>query len=177
MAPGTTKTVTVTIPALTVTSMSYFNMIITSGQDSTTIVPYQSIDVPRITTVMDGQTRTLTLPPWPLITNGPPNQWSFTTASTQTSTGVPVFTTESVPIVPLPDPPTESDNVPEITKTPYTGGPPATTTTKTPFVWPTGVHIEPVETPVPDEGEDNDGDDYTTSCKLWFFFVSCTKRE
>lgn len=155
--------------------MSYFNMIISPGQDtaSATITPYLSVDVPHVTTVVAGQTRTLILPPWPLITNGPPDHWD------NTSPGSPSQTTNpggDAPIseIPLPDitPDTNPITFPPLTKPDYSGVRPIAP-------WPTNVEIKPVETPVPENGEDDDGNDqhWKSPCSLWFFFVSAVNLD
>ncbi|GAW18338.1 hypothetical protein ANO14919_078130 [Xylariales sp. No.14919] len=145
--------------------MSYSNVIISNGQSSkTTITPYLSVDLPSVVTTIDDQTRTLHLPPWPLITHGPPDQWTSTRSGSPNSTdlGWPF------PTAP-PNPPPIS--LPPITKPEYTG--PESDPNK-PTRWPTDLDPTPVPTPVPEEGEDDDDDDdnhYKTSCKLWFFSI------
>lgn len=164
--PGTITSITVTVSEITVTTMSYSNVIISSGQSSeTTITPYLSVDLPSVVTTIDDQTRTLHLPPWPLITRGPPDQWTSTQSGNSSSTDAG-WTFPTAP----PNPPHVT--LPSITKPDYTGPEPDP---NQPTRWPTDLDPTPVPTPVPEEGEDDDDDDddnhYKTSCKLWFFFI------
>lgn len=171
LSPGTTRTITVTVPAITTNSMEYYNVNITSGQSSGyTFTPTPSLSIRPVTTTitLDGgatQVRTLTLPPWPAITMEPGQEWNTPDPGTLDPddpelTALPPLTS------PLPKP-TFSSETDE-----YTDFPTATdvpTTTK----WP---HFElwPVETEVPEGGEDDDGDGpkSKSTCKLWFFWVS-----
>jgi len=78
---GTTTTVTLYPSPITTNSMGYSNVNVTSGQATGGFVPTPSINVPPTTIVVtgpDGKTtrRTLSLPPWPEITEGPPASWS-----------------------------------------------------------------------------------------------------
>ncbi|KAI9149971.1 Killer toxin subunits alpha/beta [Paramyrothecium foliicola] len=182
LSSGITTEITVRPPQLTVSSMSYSNMNISSGQNTGTIRPYLSVDVPRVTTVINGETRTLQLPPWPGITNGPPNTWPTSTPNPNDPND-PNDPDPDLPPFPI-DPPNGSPEDPEdpedpegpnVTKPPYAD--------VSVFPWPT-VDIAPVPTSVRDEGEDPDGDPddddpegggggpkHKTTCKLWFFFV------
>ncbi|KDN67309.1 putative 1,3-beta glucanase [Colletotrichum sublineola] len=74
----TTTTVTIDIPEITIGGIPYYNVNVTSGQITDTIVLTPSVDIPPIgVPVSDGEggttTRTLTLPPWPAVSNGPPD--------------------------------------------------------------------------------------------------------
>ncbi|KAK8078992.1 hypothetical protein PG994_002799 [Apiospora phragmitis] len=171
------KTVTVTVnpPAITTNSMGFFNINATSGQETGTLQPTQSIDVPPVVTTItdDGgliYTRTLYLPPWPLITLGPPPSGGWTTGG-PLPTGEPGSTGGGgnfpTPVWPPSFPPTTQ--------------PPSQTTDAPgpePTVWPDSWDVFPVDHDVDDDGEDDDGDGpkYKTSCDLWFFFV-CIKWE
>ncbi|EEY17149.1 oviduct-specific glycoprotein [Verticillium alfalfae VaMs.102] len=124
-----------------------------------------SLDLPPFVTTITGpggvQTRTLLLPPWPQITNGPPESWT-TSGNPWTNpgvTGVPVPTD----VIPLPPPAI-------VTKTPYTGPGVSVDPSGT---WPTSFDIQPVTTAVPDEGEDDDDDGpkSKSTCNLWFFWT------
>lgn len=82
----TTTTITMSVPKLTVTGMPYSNARIDGdGQTTTSLIVLEpSVDVPPIQVPLpDGQggttTRSVTLPPWPAITRGPPdgpNWWN-----------------------------------------------------------------------------------------------------
>ncbi|GJC87104.1 killer toxin subunits alpha/beta [Colletotrichum liriopes] len=149
---GFTKTITVNPPQLTLSSMSFSNVNVTSGSTTGTIRPSGSVDLPRITTVIDGESRTIQLPPWPAITNGPPSNWT---------TRPP---TSDEPLIPITETPEDEDDwiQPEEPKPPFT---------EVPFDdWP-DMELVPVPTPVPDEGEDDDNGKHKSSCRLWFFFV------
>ncbi|TGJ79605.1 hypothetical protein E0Z10_g9159 [Xylaria hypoxylon] len=160
--PGTTTTITITVSQITVTTMSYSNVVVSSSQSSKTITPYESVDLPDITTTIGDQTRTLHLPPWPRITLGPPDQWT----SSGNSTTNPGWTFPTTPSRPTPV------SIPPITKPEYTGPEPDP---NDPTRWPTNLDPTPVPTPVPDEGEDDDDDPddnhWKSSCKLWFFSI------
>ncbi|GAW26432.1 putative exo-beta- -glucanase [Rosellinia necatrix] len=162
LEPGTTTTITVTVSQITVTTMSYSNVVVSSSQSSKTITPYDSVDIPDVTTTIGDQTRTLHLPPWPRITLGPPDQWTLTGNSTTN----PGWTFPTAPASPTPV------SIPPITKPDYTGPEPDP---NAPTRWPTDLDPTPVPTPVPDEGEDDDDDPddnhWKSSCKLWFFFI------
>ncbi|KAM0418391.1 hypothetical protein ACHAPD_004750 [Fusarium lateritium] len=167
VAPGSTKTVTVTVPDIVTESIDYYNVRITSGQDQGTLTPTPSISIKPITTTLtleggSTQVRTLTLPPWPKIIGGTIAPGKPGAPKTKTSnTGNPWIITG----------PTQNDNPPEPTWEPYT---------KTPFgqeepspTWPVSWEIKPVQTDVSEKGEDDDGDGpkSKTTCKLWFFWV------
>ncbi|KAM7183947.1 glucan 1,3-beta-glucosidase [Naviculisporaceae sp. PSN 640] len=76
-----TITITVPIPPITTDKIHFSNVNVTSGQTpGQSFLPLPSIDIPEQTTVLtgkDGQlvTRTLVLPPFPAITQGPPVEW------------------------------------------------------------------------------------------------------
>ncbi|KAI0138872.1 hypothetical protein GGR57DRAFT_496245 [Xylariaceae sp. FL1272] len=157
---GSITTITVHPSALTVTSMSFSNMNISSSQNTGTIKPYLSVNVPP-------------LPPWPLITLGPPDTWDNSTTNLGGSgiTGDP--TGDSTITLPTPSGDTTVGDLPTITKPPFTWDVPTATTTDV-GTWPTGIFLTPVPTPVDeDNGEDDDGDGphHKSTCKLWFFFV------
>ncbi|KAK5628851.1 hypothetical protein RRF57_004566 [Xylaria bambusicola] len=162
--PGTTTTITITVTQITVTTMSYSNVVVSSGQSSKTITPYESVDLPDVTTTIGSQTRTLHLPPWPRITLGPPDKWTSSTSSNNTDPG---WTFPTAPDSPTPV------TFPPITKPEHTGPEPDPNSTPR---WPTDLDPTPVPTPVPDDGEDDDDDPnddhWKSSCKMWFFFVS-----
>ncbi|KAL0929845.1 Killer toxin subunits alpha/beta 6 [Colletotrichum truncatum] len=91
-----TTTITIDIPALTVSSMSYSNVNITNGQKSTQLLLTPSIKIgPVSIKVPDGEggttVRTLTLPPWPAVTGGPaqsgPSKTGTSTVATPTGGG------------------------------------------------------------------------------------------
>ncbi|KAK7994851.1 hypothetical protein PG990_013624 [Apiospora arundinis] len=171
-----TITVTVTPPAITTNSMGFFNINATSGQETGTLQPTQSINVPPVTTtITDNEgliyTRTLFLPPWPLITLGPPPSGGWTTGGPQ-PTGQPGTTTAGGGNFP---PPSWPPSNPPVTQPPsQTTDAPGSDQT----VWPGSWDVFPVDHDVPDDGEDDDGDGpkYKTPCNLWFFFV-CIKWE
>ncbi|RYP43880.1 hypothetical protein DL768_009601 [Monosporascus sp. mg162] len=79
----TTTIVTVTPPAITTTAVQFSNVNLTFGPGGTTaqsFVPVPSLSIPPIAlTLPDGEggstARNVTLPPWPAISNGPPEQW------------------------------------------------------------------------------------------------------
>lgn len=105
---GTTTTVTLYPSPITTNSMGYSNVNVTSGQATGHgFVPTPSINVPPTTIVVtgpDGKTtrRTLSLPPWPEITEGPPASWSShggPWASTQLGGGGEVNGTLFIPFV------------------------------------------------------------------------------
>ncbi|KAH6957466.1 oviduct-specific glycoprotein, partial [Fusarium avenaceum] len=166
VAPGTTKTITVKVPEITTESVNYYNIRITSGQDTGTLTPTPSVDIKPITTTLTFQAgstlvRTLTLPPWPKIVGGTiaPGKPVSTKPSTDT-TGFPWILTG-----PEPEDPPEPTWDP-YTKTPFGGEEPEPT-------WPVSGEVKPVKTEVPEKGEDDDGDGpkSKTTCKLWFFWV------
>ena len=78
---GTTTTVTVTPKPITTDSMGYYNVNATADQQGGIgFVPSPSIPLPPITVIVTGPdsattSRTIDLPPWPAITNGPPDHW------------------------------------------------------------------------------------------------------
>ncbi|KAH7117301.1 oviduct-specific glycoprotein [Dactylonectria macrodidyma] len=144
------------------------------GTDSK--IPSRSVDVPPVvTTVTDNggliYTRTLYLPPWPLITLGPPPSGGWSSGGSEQTTqpagpGGGSNPAPSWPPATIPD-------------TPWPGGEPTAPGGTEPTVWPPSWELLPVEKDVDDEGEDDDDDDgpkYTSSCKLWFFGV-CIKWE
>lgn len=76
-----TTTITITIPKTVVSAMSYSNVNITQGITSGGVVILPSVNLPPVDiTLPDGQggstVRTIDLPPWPAVTNGPPDTWN-----------------------------------------------------------------------------------------------------
>lgn len=76
----TTTTITIVVAPITTREIQQSNIEVKVGQTGG-FVPTPSVPVPRPTyTVTNGNgvaiARTLTLPPWPAITNGPPNKWN-----------------------------------------------------------------------------------------------------
>lgn len=172
--PGTINTITVEPPPLTVTSVDFWNVNISLGSTTGFFQPSYSLDLPPYVATVTGRggllrTRTLSLPPWPLITIGPPDTWNFTSGPGLTSS-------PSTPGWSWPTPPANPTPVtfPVINKPEYTGptDPDPDPTTPWPPIW----DLVPVPTPVKEEGEDDDGDGSKSksTCKLWFFFV-CIK--
>ncbi|KAH9234490.1 glycoside hydrolase family 18 protein, partial [Colletotrichum gloeosporioides 23] len=168
IAPDLTTTLTIQIPPIVTQSMDYYNVNVTSGQiDSSTIVPLPSISIPPIVTTFTlpgglTQVRTLVIPPWPSVTEGPPAQWTSKDPS-QGQSGFPIIT------VPPAGPPTITE-LPSTSKTPFTwdtDDDPEPTGT-----WPEVISVLPVETDVPDSGEDDDGEGpkHKSTCKVWFFW-------
>jgi hypothetical protein len=165
-----TTTITVTPEPLTVGTMSFYNIPIPSMGDSTTVVqPYPSLTVDPIkipyTYVQDGKTKTtsrsLILPPWPKITQGPPEDWdNETSIPTEGSAIIPT----SFPPVTFPPPP---DRGPRPT---LTGSelPRPTDWDDVPII------IKPTDRkPETPEPTDPDDDDQGTiiPCDIWFLEV------
>ncbi|KAK1833707.1 hypothetical protein QBC39DRAFT_254113 [Podospora conica] len=76
----TTTTITIVVAPITTREIQQSNVEVTHGQTGG-FIPTPSVPVPRPTyTVTNGHgvatARTLTLPPWPAITNGPPSRWN-----------------------------------------------------------------------------------------------------
>ncbi|KAI1771426.1 pectin lyase-like protein [Hypoxylon cercidicola] len=91
----TTTTITIDIPPITIGGLPYSNYNISQGQTSDTIFLVPSVDIPPIGIPMpDGEggttIRTVTLPPWPAVTRGPPEGpgWGNTADDSDTATGV-----------------------------------------------------------------------------------------
>jgi chitinase len=168
IAPGTTTTITVTVPVIQTESVEYYNVNVTSGQEEGIITPTVSIGFPPVTTTFtlsggETQVRTVVLPPWPAITIG--GNWPSETNPTKPTTtsgdhdDSPLTPYPSLPIIEPPEPQ-------------YTDGPGDDEDPEPTPVWPQ-ITVEPVPTPVSDEGEDPEGDEkQKTSCKIWFFWVS-----
>lgn len=80
LEPGVTVTVTLHPPPIVTDSIQFSNVNVTLGQSTGIFAPTYSIDVPLITTTVSSgtitQVRTLTLPPWPAMTNGPVTSWT-----------------------------------------------------------------------------------------------------
>uniref|UniRef100_L2GC33 chitinase n=1 Tax=Colletotrichum fructicola (strain Nara gc5) TaxID=1213859 RepID=L2GC33_COLFN len=172
IAPDLTTTLTIQIPPIVTQSMDYYNVNVTSGQiDSSTIVPLPSISIPPIVTtfILPGgltQVRTLVIPPWPSVTEGPPAQWTSKDPS-QGQSGFPIIT------VPPAGPPTITE-LPSTSKTPFTWD--TDDDLEPTGTWPEVISVLPVETDVPDSGEDDDGEGpkHKSTCKVWFFWI-CVK--
>jgi chitinase len=176
--PGTVSTITIKPSPLTVSSMEFWNVNISIGETTGFFQPSYSLDFPPYVTTVRGhggliQTRTLTLPPWPLITNGPPDTWNVTSGPGLTlgpgpssSIRTPSWSFPAQPEHPAPI------TFPGVSKPHYTGTPADNPT----IPWPLDWELLPVPTPVKEEGEDDDGDGpkSKSTCKLWFFFV-CIK--
>lgn len=97
-----TTTVIITVPKTTVTVMSYSNINVTSGQTPGSVVVQPSVNLPPVGVPLpDGSggttTRSVLLPPWPAITNGPPVGW--TNPTDPFDVGGPGGTAGSVPSV------------------------------------------------------------------------------
>ncbi|KAF6804015.1 glucan 1,3-beta-glucosidase [Colletotrichum musicola] len=80
---ATTTTITITIPAITTDSIRFSNVNVTTGQIASSFQPLPSISLaPQNITVTEPNgtvvTRTVVLPPWPAVTDGPPQNWSST---------------------------------------------------------------------------------------------------
>ena len=85
-----TTIITITIPPITVTGMPFSNFNVTS-RGPTSIVIYPSVDVPPITLpVPNGQgsttSRVVSLPPWPLVNQGPGGTGVNTDPGTESDT-------------------------------------------------------------------------------------------
>lgn len=101
----TTTTITIDIPPVTIHGLPYSNYNISSGQTSDTIHLQPSVDIPPITIGLpDGggsiTSRTVTLPPWPDVTRGPPegDGWGNSADTSDSATSVyhtPFVTTVS----------------------------------------------------------------------------------
>ncbi|KAL2814526.1 hypothetical protein BDW59DRAFT_167173 [Aspergillus cavernicola] len=160
----TTTTITVTPKPITTDSVSFYNIPVTSGENASLVQPYPSLTLERpkipITYVEDGETktttRTLILPPWPMITNGPPEDWD-------NSTWPPIITTD-----PGDEDPTSIAPPPTLTRVTLSGSLPEWTSFPG--------KIRPIkEKPDEPEVEDPDPDDPESDrrvkvpCDLWFF--------
>lgn len=147
--------------------MEYYNVNITSGQtNQLTFTPTASLSIRPVTTTLtlsggETQVRTLILPPWPSITNGPPDRWPTPTNPEDDPEDEEDLPPPSVAPLPIPD---DEDVV--------AAWPEDSEDSDPAFVWPE-IHIKPVPTPVSNEGEKPEGDKkQKTTCKLWFFWVS-----
>jgi chitinase len=172
IAPGTTTTITVTVPVIQTESIEYYNVNITSGQEESIITPTASISIRPFTTMFtlpggETQVRTFTLPPWPAITIG--GDWPTKTSNPTKPTN-PTGDDDNSPLPPYPSWPITEPPEPE-----YTDQPGDDEDADPTIVWPS-IIMAPVPTPVSDEGEDPEGDKKEkTSCKIWFFWVSVHK--
>ncbi|KAM0254537.1 hypothetical protein ACHAQJ_006697 [Trichoderma viride] len=160
----TTTTITISVPPITTDKISYSNINITKGQDSTELSVQPSVRVPPIPFgIPDGEgkttTRTLTLPPWPAITSR--------TTSGATQTNLPDDTTTRAPH----SGETSEDLPPDTTQNPDT------TTNELPTwtTWPPGI-ITPIGEYNENDPDDN-GHDIKTPCKLWFFFLCISRKD
>lgn len=165
VVPGTTTTITIQAPPLTVSSMQYSNVPVSSGQPTSSFEAPISLDVPPLTTTVTAPggavfTTIFSLPPWPAMSHGP--NWNGSTSGQ--SGGQPAITAKPPLDAPTPQPPVKTT----------TGTTSPTTTGVVQGSWPTSGEFTPVPEDIPDEGEDDDGDGgkSKTTCKLWFFFVS-----
>jgi hypothetical protein len=168
--------VTVKVPVIVTKTIDYFNVKITSGQTTTTIVPTPSISIKPVTTTLtlaggSTQVRTLTLPPYPLINGATLDLPNDPVSSSTTTPGGGGFTNPWV----LETPPSEEQpafELPETTSKPPYDGPvdddDDDDNSPTP-TWPSSLGIKPVETDVPEDDKDPKT---KTSCTLWFFWVS-----
>lgn len=88
---STITTVVITIPPITVSGgMPYSNVNLTSGQTAGGFVATPSVTIPLIPVTLPdsnrGSTvRSVTLPPWPAVTNSPPDGWDFPSGPFNTS--------------------------------------------------------------------------------------------
>lgn len=145
----TTTTITIDIPPVTIGGLPYSNYNISQGQTSDTIYLEPSVDIPPIGIPLpDGNggttTRTVTLPPWPAVTRGPPEGpgWGNTADDSDSATGVyhtpfvttitasePMVTTISFPrtvspiTIACPPDSTVAFNTPKTTYTTYCNDP------------------------------------------------------
>ncbi|KAL5342159.1 hypothetical protein BJX70DRAFT_395132 [Aspergillus crustosus] len=163
----TTTTITVTPKPITTDSVSFYNIPVTSGENASLIQPYPSLTLDRpkvpLTYVVDGKTKTTTktliLPPWPMITNGPPEDWD-------NSTWPPIITSD-----PGDETPTETEPLPTLTRVTWTGPLPEWSSW-----WEFPSKVRPIkEKPEEPEIEEPDPDDpegerkIKVPCDLWFF--------
>lgn len=178
LKPGVTTTLTVSPPPIVTDLIEYYNVNITSDEGTKTITPIASVTIVPVTTTItlqggETQVRTLTLPPWPAISGIP-------TGGQGTGTGRPT-TTRTKTIATQPTKPANTGAgttrtpipFPSLTRPLFPTVPGTRSGTEPTKTWPAGWDIFPVETEVPEEG-DEDGDDHDffyVSCKLWFFSV------
>ncbi|KAI6777446.1 hypothetical protein HG530_001391 [Fusarium avenaceum] len=164
LKPGVTTTLTIKPPPIVTNSIDYYNVNIKSNQGTKTITPIASLTIVPITTTVtlqggETQVRTLTLPPWPAISGIP-------TGGDKPVQTRPPTNTRPVTLRPAkPLPPLTSRPFPEYPGDIDESEPDPTNT------WPPEWEIIPVESEVPEEGDedDNDHDVFYVSCKLWFF--------
>lgn len=177
LKPGVTTTLTIKPSPIVTDSIEYYNVNVTSNQGTTKITPIASLTIIPITTTItleggETQVRTLTLPPWPAISGIPTGgQGSGEDNPTRTGGSTPIATrppktrvTTEKSVIPLPP----------LTQRPFPtfpGMPTTQTDTQPTQTWPPEWEIIPVESDVPDEGDDDDDDHdfFYVSCKLWFF--------
>ena len=173
LRPGVTTTLTIKPSPIVTDSIEYYNVNVTSNQGTTRITPTASLTIVPITTTItleggETQVRTLTLPPWPAIsgipTGGPGSGGASPTATRTRTLGTNTHVVSEKTAKPLPP----------MTKKPFPtfpGLPVTETSTQPTQTWPPVWEIIPVESDVPDEGDDDDDDPdiFYVSCKLWFF--------
>ncbi|KAI9146948.1 oviduct-specific glycoprotein [Paramyrothecium foliicola] len=174
LRPGTTTTLTLRPPPIVTNVIDYYNVNITSNEGTKTITPIASLTIAPITTTItlqggETQVRTLTLPPWPAISGIPSGGDGPTGTAPGTRTRTTTKEPTLRPVIPLP-PKTKWPLTPFPTERPGTqpGTQPGPEPTRT---WPPQWEIVPVESEVPDEGDDDDNDPaiFYVSCRLWFF--------
>ena len=76
----TTTTIVIIIEPITTDKLSQSNVVVTDGQDTGAFNPSPSVPISHsIVSVTNGSGRstgrTITFPPWPDVTNGPPDKW------------------------------------------------------------------------------------------------------
>ncbi|KAK2762269.1 hypothetical protein FQN54_001279 [Arachnomyces sp. PD_36] len=153
-----TVTVTITPEPITTTQIEFYNVPISSmGDETTEVQPYPSLTVEDATvtyTFENGEdtitsTRTVTLPPWPLITRGPPKEGDGDWDEPPKITGGEQWTPEPGP------PPVTSSDLPSYTD--WYDIPAKITP----------IPIKPDEPePVPD---DEGGPAIRVPCDMWFY--------
>ncbi|KAF6820941.1 class V chitinase [Colletotrichum plurivorum] len=199
LGSATTTTITITIPVITTDSIRFSNVNVTTGQIASSFQPLPSISLaPQNITVTEPNgtvvTRTVVLPPWPAVTDGPPQNWSSTIPEAWNGTaGVrkPALTTNLTFTGPATatitfDSPESPRRRPFVCPTtavvtvtgPTTGGftfdcTSVTQTTVAPPALPTYTDFIGSMTPVLEEDDDDDDDDdgVTIPCDLWFFWT------
>lgn len=178
LKPGVTTTLTIKPSPIVTDSIEYYNVNVTSNQGTTKITPTASLTINPITTTItleggETQVRTLTLPPWPALSGIPTGGQSSGGAK---PTGTRTRTLGTFPPNTHVVPDKTAKPLPSMTKQPFPTfpgslKPGATTGTQPTQTWPPEWEIIPVESDVPDEGDDDDNDPnvFYVSCKLWFF--------
>ncbi|KAF6815301.1 glucan -beta-glucosidase [Colletotrichum sojae] len=190
LGSSTTTTITITLPAITTDSIRFSNVNVTTGQTASSFQPLPSISLaPQNITVTEPNgtvvTRTVVLPPWPAVTDGPPQNWSSTIPRAWNGTaGVrkPALTTNLTSTGPATatvtfDAPESPRRRPFVCPTtavvtvtgPTTGGftfdcTSVTRTTVAPPALPTYTDFIGSMTPVLEEDEDDDDDNDDGTC-------------